>query len=303
MAAPRSIGPFEVLEKVGQGGMAQVFKAKAFGASGFEKVVALKTLLPELVGEAEYERMFLEEARLQARLSHRNLLAAHDLGAADGVSWVRLEWVDGGNLAELAREAVVPLELTLLIAEELGAGLSALHRATGDDGRPLGLVHRDVSPTNILVSRDGDVKLADFGVTKATLGRDQTRAGVRKGKYAYMSPEQVSGLPLSFASDQFALGATVAELLTGVRPFERATPLETMDAVRAAQPPELPGVADDVRALVHRLTAKDPKARFGSDAELSSALAAVRSGRPATLATLGQWVGQRLPRPVGLDNY
>lgn len=270
--------------------MARVFKARAFGASGFEKLVAVKTLLPELVGEPDYERMFLEEARLQARLSHRNLLQAHDLGSADGVPWVRLDWVDGGSLAALAGGRPLPVALALRVAEELALGLRALHRAVDDGGRPLGLVHRDVSPSNVLLSRDGEVKLADFGITKATLLRDQTRAGVRKGKYAYMSPEQVSGLPLTPASDQFALGVTLAELLTGARPFEGATPLETMDRVRAAAPPPLPGLDGELRALLHRLLRKEPKERFPGDDEALDALAELRATRPASMRALGAWV-------------
>ncbi len=294
MELPRRIGPFEVLAKVGQGGMAQVFKAKAFGASGFEKLVALKVLLPELVGEGAYERMFLEEAKLQARLSHRNLLAAHDLGISDGVPWVRLDWVDGASLDRLLLGARPPVPLALLVVEELAAGLEALHALVDDAGRPLGLVHRDVSPSNVLVAKNGDVKLADFGIAKATTMKDETRAGVRKGKYAYMSPEQVSNLVLTPASDQFALGATLAELLTGARPFEGATPLETMDRVRAAEPPALEGVGEDLRALVLRLVAKAPGDRFPNDAAMREAVTRARRSWPATLPELGRWVRERL---------
>jgi serine/threonine-protein kinase len=290
MELPRRIGPFEVLAQVGQGGMARAFKAKAFGASGFEKIVAVKVLLPELVGEGPYERMFLEEAKLQARLSHRNLLAAHDLGSSDGVPWVRLDWVDGASLDRLLARERLPTALALLVIEELAAGLEALHALTDDAGRPLGLVHRDVSPSNVLVGRNGDVKLADFGIAKATTLKDDTRAGVRKGKYAYMSPEQVSNLPLTAASDQFALGTTLCELLTGTRPFEGATPLETMDRVRAAQPPPLPGIDDDLRVLALRLLAKAPADRFPNDDAVREAVVAVRRSREASLHALGQFV-------------
>lgn len=276
--------------------MATVFKARCFGASGFEKIIAIKTLLPEWVGEPEYERMFLEEARLQACLSHRNLLQAHELGSSQGVLWVRLDWVDGENLSTLANGQPVPEELALLIAEELCLGLRALHRAVDSNGKPLGLVHRDVSPSNVLLSREGEVRLVDFGIAKATLQRDHTRAGVRKGKYAYMSPEQVSGLALTPASDQFALGVTLVEMLTGARPFEGVTPLDTMDLVREAKPPALPELRDDVRSTLHRLLQRDHRQRFEDDDSTLDAIEKLRSTRPASTRALSSWVQKRMKR-------
>ncbi len=294
MSAPSTIGPFEVLEKVGQGGMGEVFRARAFGASGFEKVVAVKRLLPALVGEPDAEAMFLEEARLQARLSHPNLVQAHDLGVADGVPWVRLDWVDGANLELLARRGPVEVPVALHVALQVARGLAALHRAVDDGGRPLGLVHRDVSASNVLLSRDGEVKLADFGITKATQRRDETRGGVRKGKYAAMSPEQVSGRPLTAASDQFALGSTLLELINGRAPFEGATPLETMDRVRAAPPPGLDALEEDVRGVLARLLAKAAVARFANDDAVLDALEAVTATRAVTPRALAAWVRARL---------
>jgi serine/threonine-protein kinase len=291
MTLPRAFGPYQLVEKLGQGGMAQVFKAVAFGASGFEKTVVIKTLLPELQGDGQYERMFIEEARLHGRLNHQNLVQLHELGVADGCYFVRLDWVDGADLASLAGGAKVPEPLALWVADQVLLALDFVHRATDDAGRPLGLVHRDVSPSNVLLSLEGEVRLADFGIAKATLLKDQTRAGVRKGNYAYMSPEQVTGRPLNGASDQFALGVTLVELLTGSRPFDGATPLETMDRVREALPPDLSQVSAALRPLLFKAFAKDPGQRFTSAEEFRRALAAER---PAVSGPeLARWVRER----------
>jgi serine/threonine-protein kinase len=252
--------------------MAEVFLARAFGASGFEKRVVVKTLREELIGTPDLERMFLEEAKLQAQLSHRNLVQAHDVGMAEGRPWARLDWVDGVELASL------PLPLTpsvsRFIGAELALGLHALHEAVDERGRPLGVVHRDVSAKNVLLSRNGEVKLADFGIARATQLREQTRGGVRKGTYAYMSPEQVSGRALTVASDQFSLATLLVELVTGRRPFEAATPLETMDRIREANAPVLEGVEPTLTKVVLRALSKDPAARYATSRDFRAAVLA-----------------------------
>jgi len=269
--APRqSLGPYRLLRRLGAGGMAEVWLARAHGASGFERKVALKLLLPELREHPRMLRALIEEARLGARLQHRNLVQVHDLALADGIYFLRLDYVEGIDLrTALARGRERPSKaLALLIAEEIALALDYLHRATDDDGRPLGLVHSDVSPSNILLSVSGEVKLSDYGVTKATMLADVTQGGVVKGKYAYMSPEQVSGTPLDAQSDQFALGVTLCELLTGVRPFDGGSPLETMERIRAAEPPELPALDEDLRRLLLRCLARDPLDRFADERAL-----------------------------------
>jgi serine/threonine-protein kinase len=272
MELPRPFGPFVLEKKLGQGGMAEVFRARVFGASGFEKVVVIKTLREELLGTPELERMFLEEARLQARLSHRNLVQAHDLGVTDGRPWVRLDFVDGVDLSALPLPLPVPL--ARFIGAELALGLHALHEARDEAGRELGIVHRDVSRKNVLLSRLGEVRLADFGIARATQLREQTRGGVRKGTWAYMSPEQVSGRPLTAASDQFSLATLLVELVTGARPFDGPTPLETMDRIRDAAPPALEGLEASLVTVLRRALAKDPAERFPSSRALRSALQA-----------------------------
>ncbi len=285
MTLPRAFGPYQLVEKLGQGGMAEVFKALAFGASGFEKTVVVKTLLTELRGDAQFERMFIEEARLHARLHHQNLIQVHELGIADGCYFVRLDWVDGADLASLTKAQPMPEPLALWVADQLLLALDFVHRAKDDGGRLLGLVHRDVSPANVLLSVEGEVRLADFGIAKATLLKDVTRAGVRKGNYAYMSPEQVTGRPLSGSSDQFALAVTLVELLTGARPFDGATPLETMDRVREAERPALANVREGLRPVLWKAFAKNPADRFATAEEFRAAL-----GATASAPQLAKWV-------------
>ncbi len=238
--------------------MAEVFRATAFGASGFQKTIALKLLREEYVGEPSWERMFAEEARLQGLLSHRCLVQAHDSGITEGRPWVRLEWVDGRELSSL-----MPLSprLACFVAAELCLALHAVHSARDDAARPLGLVHRDVSASNVLISRAGEVRLGDFGIAKATLLKDQTRGGVRKGSWAYMSPEQVSGRPLTTSSDVFSLATLTVEMLVGTRPFDGETPIETMDRIREAAPPSLENVPEALREALRRCFLKEPRER------------------------------------------
>lgn len=240
--------------------MAEVFKATAFGASGFEKTIALKLLREEYVGDSTWERMFLDEARLQARLVHRGLVQAHDFGAVDGRPWARLDFVDGADLSRLLTGGPATEPIACCVLGEVLSALAFLHEQADEKGRPLGLVHRDVSATNVLVSRAGEVKLGDFGIAKATLLKDQTRGGVRKGSYAYMSPEQLAGAPLSAASDVFSAGVLFVELLTGTRPFDAATPVETMERIRETAP-TLDGLPDALKGITGSMLEKIPTQR------------------------------------------
>ena len=285
------LGPYRLIRRLGHGGMAQVFLARAYGASGFEKTIALKTLLPELRGEPELERLLIEEARLGARLTHKNLVQVHDLGVDDGVYYVRMDYVDGSDLGTLARARPPTVAIALLVAEEIALALEYVHSVCDDAGRPLGLVHRDVSPDNVLVSRAGEVVLADFGIAKATMLADTTRAAIRRGKYAYMSPEQVAGDALTPQSDQFGFGVMLVELLTGTRPFDGATPLETMDRIREATPPDVSALDADLATIALRCLAREPAARFETAAALRAAITSARDARPrVTPPDLGAWV-------------
>lgn len=270
-----SLGPYQLVRRLGRGGMAEVFLAIAHGASGFQREVAIKTLAPEHAGDPALERALIREATLGAGLRHRNLVAIHQLGVDDGAYYVVMQYLDRGDL----RDRVLPLPLAIHVARELAHGLAYLHAATDARGLPLGLVHRDLSPANVLVSASGDVVLGDFGIAKATAHADLTGAGARKGTYAYMSPEQLAGEPVTPASDQFSLGATLVELATGASPFAGDTPWAIMEAIRAGAPIALP---DELAAVCARLLAHDARDRYASMAEVAAAL--VTPAGPVELA-------------------
>jgi eukaryotic-like serine/threonine-protein kinase len=274
---PRQLGPYQLVRKLGSGGMAQVHLALAFGASGFEKKVAIKSLLPEFRGHGELQRLLITEACLHARLEHRNLVGVHDLGVADGAYYVRMDFVDGGDLASMMKFGRPSVSLAIYIAEEVALALHYVHTFVDERSRPLGLVHRDVSPSNILLSRAGEVKLADFGVAKATRLADATGARVRKGKYAYMSPEQLAGDVLTHHSDQFGLGVTIMQMIVGHRPFDGETVLETMEKIREAEPPALEGVTPELQTIIRRCLERRPKKRYPSALALRQALMSLRS--------------------------
>jgi len=273
-AVPASIGPYRVVRRLGSGGMAEVFLALKYGASGFEKTVAIKTLLPELRGDAEFERLLIEEGRRGAALGHRNIVAVLDLGVDAGSYYLCLEYVDGTTLA--AAPLPAPLPVALLIAEEVATALCYVHGCCDPHGQPLGLVHRDVSPNNILISRAGEVKLADFGVAKATLLADQTWGRFHKGTIAYMSPEQVAGTPLTPASDQFGLATLLCELVSSRRPFDGESVVETMNRIRDAVSPALDAIPHALQPIVQRCLQRQPGARFADTSALLRAIAGAR---------------------------
>lgn len=293
MTPTASIGPYALVRRLGRGGMAEVHLAIAHGASGFERRVAIKTLAPELVGDADLERALVHEATLAGTLHHRNLVAVLGLGVHEGSYYVVLEYVDRGDLASHLRTRTLPEPLALYVISELALGLAYLHAARDPRGLPLGIVHRDVSPANVLVSSTGDVKLADFGVAKATALADRTAVGTRKGRHAYMAPEQLAGEPVTAAADQFGLGVTLVELITGQRPFagqqRDAPPWELLDELRGV--PEITQVAPDVRGVVERALAFDAAERFSSVDELQRVIAKLRRSRPQVgPVELAAWV-------------
>ncbi len=292
---PERIGPYRVLSRLGAGGMAEVFLAHAFGASGFEKKVAIKRLLPELKDEPELQKLLLEEARLGAIFAHECLIGVHELGVDRGEYFVRMDYVDGSDLAALARHEPLDAALALLVTERVLLALAYVHASTDARGVPLGLVHRDVSPQNVLVSRSGEVKLGDFGIAKATQRADTTQANFRRGKYAYMSPEQVGKHALAASSDQFGLGVMLYELLTGARPYDGDSPLLTLDRIREAAPPDVRAIPQDVAAIVLRCLCREPNDRFETTESALIAVAEARRARPlVTALDLARWVIERL---------
>ncbi len=229
-------GRYELLKRIAAGGMGEVFLARQAGIEGFEKLLVVKVLLPHLAEDEEFTTMFLDEARIAARLNHPNIGQIYDLGEVDGAYFIAMEYIHGDDVVRLwktarLREKFVPLPLAVRIAADAGAGLDYAHKAVDANNHPLNLVHRDVSPQNILVTFDGAVKLIDFGVAKAAGRMSRTATGTLKGKYSYMSPEQANGQEIDRRSDIFALGVVLYEMATSVRLFKRDTEISTLRAV------------------------------------------------------------------------
>ncbi|HVO31471.1 MAG TPA: serine/threonine-protein kinase, partial [bacterium] len=220
-----TFGRYTLIRRVGLGGMAEIWKAKVLGPAGFEKTVAVKKILPELTDDSEFLEMFVDEAKLVADLVHPNIVQVHDFGQVGPRDYfIAMEYVSGANLGSLLkrlkdRGARVPRETAIFIILESARGLGYAHAKRDSAGRSLGIVHRDVSPSNILVSFGGEVKVADFGIAKARSARQTTAEGFVRGKVSYMSPEQAAGGDLDQRSDIFSLGLVFVEMLTGKRFF------------------------------------------------------------------------------------
>lgn len=244
-----AFGRYEIVRRIGVGGMGEVYFAWAYGAARTRKPVVVKVLRGEMLSEPGALEMFVEEGRLSLNLSHSNVLQVFDFGKADDRYFMAMEYVDGFHLGELKRRAGGTLEVDLacFIAMEVCLGLDYAHRLRSDEGKPLHIVHRDVTPTNVLISREGEVKLADFGIARATGRSQHTQAGQIRGKVRYMSPEAARGEPLDGRSDLFSLGAILFELLTGRRVFDAKGGREAvLQQIVSGQVPPPSSVADEV---------------------------------------------------------
>ncbi len=274
--APLVYGKYQLLELLARGGMAEVFKAKSHGVEGFEKVLVIKRILAELGKNPEFVEMFINEAKIAVTLSHANIVQVFDLGLADETYFIAMEFVAGSDLATALRrsrkyEKPFVKDLSVYIVSEVAKGLDYAHRRRDAQMEPLHIVHRDVSPQNVLLSWEGEVKLTDFGIAKArTTVEAGTEAGVLKGKYAYMSPEQARGEEVDGRTDIFALGTVLYEALSGVNPFDQGSTYDTLKCVRVGHAPSLAqrswpegqGVSPELSAIVARAMAPDPDQRY-----------------------------------------
>ena len=257
--APVLYGKYQLLELLARGGMAEVFKAKSHGVEGFEKILVIKRILPELSENPEFVEMFINEAKIAVTLSHANIVQVFDLGRADEMYFIAMEYVAGYDLATvLARGRklgrAMPQELAVYVVSELAKGLDYAHRRRDAQLRPLHIVHRDVSPQNVLISFEGEVKLTDFGIAKAALAvEERTDSGVLKGKYAYMSPEQARGEDVDARTDIFALGTVLYEQLAGRNPFY--VPESTYETLRRVRDSDLATLATHMPELPRELCA------------------------------------------------
>ena len=292
-----AFGRYRLLERLGQGGMAEVFKAKSYGVEGFEKILVIKRILPELARSPEFVEMFIHEAKLAVRLSHANIVQVFDLGKAPGgdgaapaadAYYMAMEYVHGLDLASvLARsrrhQFSLPIQLGVYVAAEVAKGLDHAHRRRDELMRSLGIVHLDVSPQNVLVSFEGEVKVTDFGIAKARgvlerSGKGDTSSRALQGKFGYMSPEQALSESVDARSDLFSLGTILYECVAGVNPFSAPTAFETLRRVQACEYPPIellrPEVPLDLITILKSAMAKAPSDRYADAGRMYEALLA-----------------------------
>jgi eukaryotic-like serine/threonine-protein kinase len=285
---PTTFSKYFLTRRIAVGGMAEVFAAKLYGADGFEKDLVIKQILPQHAKDPEFVQSFIAEAKIAVSLNHANIVGIYELGRVEGTYFIAMEYVDGLDVfqaIDLARRFgdSIPPGLALLIVEEVSKGLDYAHRKTGPDGQPLGLVHRDLNPRNVLISREGEVKILDFGIAKTAskvAAMPKTRAGVVKGTTGYMSPEQAVGMEVDARTDIYQTGLLLHELLTGSALFWRPDEDETRDRMRRHQvrPPSEanPEVPDELDRLVLRLLDKRPERRTQTAAEVAQQAGRVR---------------------------
>ncbi|HEU4734524.1 MAG TPA: protein kinase [Kofleriaceae bacterium] len=297
------IGRYEVISHLATGGMAQIYLARQSGLGSFERHVVLKTILRERATDQRFVTMFLDEARLAATLNHQNVAQVYEVDQADGAYFMAMEYVHGENTRAILETTIrrgwtIPLELAVMIISGAAAGLHHAHERRGKNGQPLNIVHRDVSPANIMVGYDGSVKVLDFGIAKAEERATKTIGGTIKGKYGYMSPEQCKGKPIDRRSDIFALGIVLYELTTLRRAFKGNDDFETMKRIVAGDlvlPTTLvPGFPRELEAIILTALAGDPAARFQSAQELIEALDAftVRAKLTGSNTAMGRFMLQ-----------
>ncbi len=269
----KRFGHYTLLERIAVGGMAEVWKARMDGVAGFQKTVAIKKILPHLTENKEFERMFVDEAKLAAELNHPNITHIYDLGHIQDEYYIAMEYVEGGNLRTILDTAStkampIPQELALLITSRMASALDYAHRKRDADDQELGLVHRDVSPQNVLISYEGDIKLCDFGIVKAASKSSVTKVGALKGKLQYMAPEQAWGREVDGRSDIFSLGTLLFEMLTGAKLFSGDDEFAILERVRECNLPEPrdmdPTIPARVNDLAIKALAREPGDRFQS---------------------------------------
>lgn len=289
---------YRVIEKIAAGGMAEVFRAESAGLEGFKKTVAIKRVLPHLSQKKQFIGMFLDEARLSASLSHSNVVQVFDIGVGDETYFIVMEYVDGANLKAVIEHRKLlgkplPIEAACLIALRTCEGLAYAHEAQDALGQPLGIVHRDVSPPNVLITRHGEVKVVDFGLAKANSQLESSEPGIIKGKFSYLSPEAANGEEVDHRTDIFATGIMLWEMITGQRLFMGDTDLGTVRLVQAARVPPLSQYVKEVPAVLEQIIshslARDPKTRYQSAREFGRDLNRVlfQMGRPVSSFDIG----------------
>lgn len=303
MNKPIPFGKYYLLERINVGGMAEVFRAKQFGVEGFERLVAVKRILPNIAEDKEFIEMFVDEAKISVQLNHANIAQVFDLGHEEGSYYIALEHIHGRDLRAIFdrnrnQGEPMPVPQACFVIMKVCEGLDYAHNKRDESGREIALVHRDVSPQNVIVSHEGEVKLIDFGIAKAAGRGSQTQAGILKGKFGYMSPEQVRGLPVDRRSDVFSCGIVLYELLTGERLFVGESDFSTLEKVRNVEilPPSTYNrkIQPELERIVLKALAKDVEDRYQNAIDLHDELQAFvyTSGEFYSRKDLASWMKQ-----------
>jgi len=277
---PKRFGKYLLLDQIAVGGMAELYRAMITGVQGFEKLIAVKKILPHLTIEEELVNSFIDEAKLAALLHHQNIVQIYDFGSVEKAYFIAMEYLFGKDLRDVtdkAKQEGLPLSLeyALYVVSRVASGLHYAHNLKDFQGKPLNIIHRDISPQNIFITYEGDVKIVDFGIAKAATQSTMTQVGMIKGKVAYMSPEQADGKAIDYRSDIFSLGIILYELVTGEKMFHGDT-MQILSKVRSAEfpPPEqvIKDVPDKLYDILNQALAKDPERRYSSCNQMLSDL-------------------------------
>ncbi|MFH1810385.1 MAG: serine/threonine-protein kinase [Pseudomonadota bacterium] len=298
---PVKFGRYLLLDRIASGGMAEVWRAKIFGAEDFQRIVAIKKILPHVAEDTDFITMFKDEAKITVLLQHANIGQVYELGKNDDAYYIAMEYVpgkDGKTIWQHQRHLKQPLPVPLAcyMVQNLAEGLDYAHRKKDNFGVDLKIVHRDVSPQNILVSWEGEVKLIDFGIAKAAGKASKTQAGILKGKFGYMAPEQVRGLPIDQRADVFAMGVVLYELVTGQRAFKADSDFSLLEMVRNVEltPPSIVNkdIPDELEKIMFKALAKDPDDRYQWASDLSEALQRfmLLHGKPSNRMDMGKYL-------------
>jgi len=302
---------YRVIEKLESGGMAEVFRAESEGLQGFKKQVAIKRVLPHLSEKKKFISMFLDEARLSAHLTHSNCVQVFDIGVGDNAYFIVMEFVDGANLKSISESLrkqgkEFPVACAAFIALEICKGLSYAHELRDPQGQDLHIVHRDMSPPNVLVTKYGEIKIVDFGLAKANSQLERSEPGIIKGKFSYLSPEAAMGQDVDARTDIFAVGIILWELLSGQRLFLGDTDFQTVKKVQQAQIPSIStinkAVPPDLERILAKSLARDPNTRYRTARELGQDLSKFmfKLGQPVStfdIANLVQSAMKDRPKP------
>jgi serine/threonine-protein kinase len=286
---------YQIDRRLDAGGMAEVFLARSAALEGFEKHVAIKRVLPNLVENKKFVRMFLDEARLSLHLNHANIVSVFDVGRAADSYFIVMEYVEGTNLKSILKKKKMPAPLAVYVILSVCKALAYAHTRKDVEGNSLDIVHRDVSPPNILLSWQGEVKLTDFGLARAASQIESTDPGIVKGKFAYLSPEAARGEPVDKRSDIFACGTVLWEAITGDRLFQGETDLKTVEKVRATEVPSLVeshGIPEELDQIINKALENDPDKRYQTARALGRDLAKylVHQGESVTEYDLAEWL-------------